>query len=308
MNITEDRKFSLSEMQSWTLDQKIDHSLGVIDQYLSRLDGKAYVSFSGGKDSTVLLDLCRLVKPDILAVFCNTGNEYPDIVKAVRATENVKIIYPKMKPVEVIAKYGFPLVSKETSGMLHGIRVNPNSLTSMYQLGIKPRPEGCKFTGKLANKWRYLIDEPFDISNKCCAKLKKEPFKRYDKESGLNPIIGVMASESSMRKATAEKTPCNVFSEKKNISRPLQIWTEKDIYEYIARRGIKLPDIYKYTNRTGCMFCGYGAQMKGDNRFSVLRKLYPKWYYRFMSLKNNGVTYGEALERVGVDLKQGELF
>lgn len=72
----------LQERQGWTFDQKIDHSLGVIEQFLSRTD--AYVSFSGGKDSTVLLDLCRIVKPDIKAAFCNTGNEYPEIVQFVR--------------------------------------------------------------------------------------------------------------------------------------------------------------------------------------------------------------------------------
>lgn len=74
----------LRERQSWTLRQKIDHSLGVIDQFVSRLNGQVYVGFSGGKDSTVLLDLCRIIKPDIKAVFCNTGNEYPDIVRFVR--------------------------------------------------------------------------------------------------------------------------------------------------------------------------------------------------------------------------------
>lgn len=67
----------LRERQGWSLDKKIDHSLYTIETFLGRLDGKAYVGFSGGKDSTVLLDLCRIIKPDIKAVFCNTGNEYP---------------------------------------------------------------------------------------------------------------------------------------------------------------------------------------------------------------------------------------
>ena len=78
----------LKERQAWSLDQKIDHSLGAIDQFYQRLDGKVYVSFSGGKDSTVLYWLARKIYPDIKAVFCNTGNEYPDIVKFVN---NIKI-------------------------------------------------------------------------------------------------------------------------------------------------------------------------------------------------------------------------
>lgn len=99
----------LRERQAWTLEQKIDHSLGVIEQFVSRL-GKdnVYVSFSGGKDSTVLLDLCRILYPDIKAVFCNTGNEYPDIVYFVRDKikngENIEIIQPKIKPKEVMEK------------------------------------------------------------------------------------------------------------------------------------------------------------------------------------------------------------
>ena len=78
----------LTERQAWTLAQKIDHSLGAIDQFYRRLDGKVYVSFSGGKDSTVLYWLARKIYPDIKAVFCNTGNEYPDIVRFVN---NLKI-------------------------------------------------------------------------------------------------------------------------------------------------------------------------------------------------------------------------
>ena len=51
----------LKERQAWTLDQKMDHSLGAIDQFYQRLDGKVYVSFSGGKDSTVLYWLARKI-------------------------------------------------------------------------------------------------------------------------------------------------------------------------------------------------------------------------------------------------------
>lgn len=114
MNINE-----LKERQAWSLEQKIDHSLGAIDQFYQRLDGKVYVSFSGGKDSTVLYWLARKIYPDIKAVFCNTGNEYPDIVKFVNQMKeeggNIEIIRPKLKPQEVMSKYGFPLISKETS-------------------------------------------------------------------------------------------------------------------------------------------------------------------------------------------------
>ena len=73
-----------------------------------------YVSFSGGLNSTVLLDLARrFVDPNMKGVFCSTGNEYPEIVRFVRHTDNIEIIHPAMPPREVMARYGFPLVSKE---------------------------------------------------------------------------------------------------------------------------------------------------------------------------------------------------
>lgn len=89
----------LKERQSWTLYQKIDHAVGVIEQYITRLDGKVYVSFSGGKDSTVLLDIVRrFVDPNCIAVFCNTGNEFPEITRFVKSIDNVIIIRPKYTP------------------------------------------------------------------------------------------------------------------------------------------------------------------------------------------------------------------
>lgn len=82
-------KQELKERQSWSLEQKIDHSLGTIEAFVSRMGGvdKVYLSFSGGKDSTVLLHLARRIFPDILAVFCSTGNEYPEIIQFVNQTK-----------------------------------------------------------------------------------------------------------------------------------------------------------------------------------------------------------------------------
>lgn len=78
----------LNTRQGWTLSQKIDHAVGTVEAFLSRTGKVPYVSFSGGKDSTVLLDIVRrFVDRDIKAVFCNTGNEYPEIVRFVRSTE-----------------------------------------------------------------------------------------------------------------------------------------------------------------------------------------------------------------------------
>lgn len=129
----------LLERQSWSLERKIDHSLGVIEDFHARLSGKVAVSFSGGKDSTVLYWLARKVFPEMKGVFCNTGNEYPDIVKFVRGMReegcNIDIIYPEKKPREVISEYGFPLISKETSQRIWYAKHKPESCVAKIGLG-----------------------------------------------------------------------------------------------------------------------------------------------------------------------------
>ena len=188
---------TLAEMQGWAWKQKVDHSLGVIDQFLSRTDGKAFVSFSGGKDSTVLLDLCRVIDPNIKAVFFNTGMEFPDIIRHVRELQdkgyNIDIVRPAARPQEIWQEHGFPLVTKEQAHKLWYMKNKPESKTAAvgFQENSRHNVSRC---------WRFLANEQFSCNSKCCDILKKNPSHRYTKETGLYPIIGTMAAESLLRK------------------------------------------------------------------------------------------------------------
>lgn len=291
----------LRERQGWTLDQKIDHSLGVIEQFYNRLDGKVYISFSGGKDSTVLLHLARRLYPDIKAVFVNTGNEYPEIVNFVRERwrngENIDIIRPKMTPKQVIEQFGFPLVGKEKAQQIYYVRHKPNSVMAQKAMQLKDR------YGRIPLRWRYLIDEPYETSSECCHVLKKQPLHDYMKETGLFPILGTMAEESLLRaQAYIHSGGCNVFNnrdKRKQKSTPLAIWTEKDIRDYINKYEVEISPIYAHgVKRTGCAFCAFGVAQKGDNRFEVVYDTHPKLYQHFMGYTNNGVTYREVLRKL----------
>lgn len=288
----------LRERQSWTLEQKIDHALGTIEAFVNHMGGldKVYVSFSGGKDSTVLFDIARRLYPDILGVFSNTGNEYPDIIRFVREMQangaNIRIIRPKMTPRQVWEKYGFPLVGKEVAQSISEVRTNPDSRTARDRMTRK------RFG--IPVKWRYLLREPYDTTSKCCQCLKKAPFHAFDKESGRAPILGVMASESELReKDYLRRGGCNVFMTRgRSKSQPLSIWMEQDIWDYIRRFNLPIADIYhKGAKRTGCMGCGFGAQFADDARFRILYDNYPKCYEMIMNYTNNGVCFREALRR-----------
>ena len=107
-----DKKYTAEDlkiMQSWNLSKKIMVTQTRIMEWYTKNNGKVYVSFSGGKDSTVLLDLTRRIYPDIPAVFIDTGLEYPELRDFVKTIPNVIWIKPEMNFRKVIETYGYPL-------------------------------------------------------------------------------------------------------------------------------------------------------------------------------------------------------
>ena len=112
----------LKELQALPLDRKIQISQARIIEWYQRNHGNVVVSFSGGKDSTVLLHLVRTIFPDMPAVFSNTGLEYPEIQRFVRTFPNVEIVAPKMNFSEVISTYGYPLIGKEVAEAIYYAR------------------------------------------------------------------------------------------------------------------------------------------------------------------------------------------
>ena len=81
---------------------------------------------------------------------------------------------------------------------------------------------------------------------------------------------------------------------------------DADIWAYLRKFKVPYCKLYdKGSDRTGCMFCGFGAHIEKTSRFARLRELHPKAYDIFMNYTNNGVTYREALEYIGVQLPDG---
>jgi 3'-phosphoadenosine 5'-phosphosulfate sulfotransferase (PAPS reductase)/FAD synthetase len=302
------QKIPYEVYSSWlheSLKWKIERTKQKIRQYYEACNGKVYVAFSGGKDSTILLSIAREMYPDIPAVFCDTGLEYPEIKHFVSHQENITVIRPKMGFHEVLQTYGYPVVSKEVAGIIQNIRNTESVDLLRYRLlGIRANGEyksketGNRYrNGVLPDKWRFLIYAPFRISNKCCEIMKKKPFKDFEKDSGRSPIIGTMASDSNFRLRRYLHTGCLKLDGAKQCT-PLGFWSTEDIWEYSATYGVPVCEIYqKGLHHTGCIFCMFGVHLEHyPNRFQVLEKLHPKLHAYCLS--HLGIA--EVLDFLGV--------
>ena len=214
--------------------------------------GQVYVSFSGGKDSTVLKHIVDSMYDDVPALFVNTGLEYPEIQKFVREVKagkydcfnsDVEIVRPEIQFREVIEKYGYPVISKEVSkNVYYARRSGENNSCYKKLFGL------YEYNGEKSmycnEKHSYLYKAPFGISDKCCYVMKKKPSKQYENETGRKPILGTMASESQMRYQSWIKSGCNAFSSKRPISQPLSFWKEQDILQYIKKYDVPYCPVY----------------------------------------------------------------
>ena len=307
----------LKTMQSWNLDRKIATSLTRIAEFYAKYPHKIYVSFSGGKDSTVLLHLVRRLYPDTPAVFVDTGLEYPELREFVKSVENVTWVRPEMNFKKVIQTYGYPIVSKEVSLKIAETRSKPDGYAS--QSFNSNSPKILKYGKRYdLSKWKFLLEAPFLISNKCCNVMKKKPAKKYEKETDNHPIIGTMACESQARKTAWKVHGCNAFDTKRPTSQPLSFWTEQDILEYIKKYNLPYAPVYgeiiqddkgkwqtTKCNRTGCVFCMYGCHLeKEPNRFQNLKITHPKlWQYCMKPMSEGGLGLKEVLEFIGVKIE-----
>ena len=325
-------------MQGWSLERKIQVTQTRIIEWYQKWNGQVYVSFSGGKDSTVVADLtarvCKMLGYKLILWFSDTGLEYPEVREHVKQFAeylkekyNIEVIlitdYPKDKNGKritfrkVIEIYGYPLISKEVAERIYANRKNPNGYTAARF------DENSEYNKKYKNmysmsKWKWLRDSDIPISHMCCNIMKKKPSKRYEKESGNKPIIATMTCESKMRKTAWLLKGCNAFDAKRPVSQPISFWTEQDVLKYIKEYKIPIASVYGdvliddngkcYTtgcNRTGCIFCGFGCHLeKEPNRFQRLKQTHPKlWEYCMKPWAEGGLGMKEVLEYIGVKIE-----
>lgn len=332
----------LRQRQSLPLQAKILMTQRRIREWVDYWHDDVYVSFSGGKDSTVLKHIVDSMYDNIPAVFVNTGLEFPEIQTFVREIKagkygcfnpDVEIVRPEMRFDEVIRKYGYPVISKEISQVISESRNLIKNGRDGVQLR-KVRGEHKTPSGELSpyncTKYAYLLDAPFEISQKCCAVMKKRPADAYSKKTGRMPMVATMACESRLRESNWIRHGCNAFDGKRPKSQPMSFWTEQDVLHYIKEYDVPYCTVYgdirvkpqadiiegqinlidylgcyepedtletTGRDRTGCMFCMFGCHLeKEPNRFQRMKITHPKQYEYCM----NQLGLKEVLDYIGV--------
>lgn len=242
------------------------------------------ISFSGGKDSCVLKHLVYQIQEEL-----KHEKKYSLLVAAeLFHPETALFIKTHLKPGDevmgpiktfetTVKEDGYPLISKQLAQKISHVRNTKNHRTYIRSIvGLDN-----KVFGKLPLTYVHFLDKEFikyEISHKCCDAIKGRV--KHDKR----PVfIGTTIDESRLRRDSWIKYGCNYFSKGgKSMCRPLSLWSEKNVWDYIRQENIPYSSIYdKGYTRSGCVACMFGMSLENelkrrgalkDNRFELLYK------------------------------------
>lgn len=290
-------KVELKMLQSLPLELKIEKTKLRVTEFINYYgESGCYISFSGGKDSTVLKHIIDNMGYNIESVYIDTGLEYPEIKQFIKDNK-CTIIKPEMSFYEIIKKYGYPVFSKEIAKNIEygrkALLKGDYKKVDRYLFGVRYNKYGERYIySKPNNKAiEMALHSDIKISSKCCDIMKKNPAKKFEKEFNKHPFIATLCSESEMRTTSWLQNGCNSFNTNRPMSTPLSFWTEQDILRYIVKYNIKICSVYGNIinnndkldltgcKRTGCLFCMFGIHKeKSPNRLEILKNTHYNLY------------------------------
>ena len=243
-----------------------------------------YISFSGGKDSTVLHYLVDMALPDnkIPRVFSNTGIEYQKIVEFVKSLaekdDRFEIITPNKNIKKTLEDVGYPFKSKDHSDKVNIFQSMGFDSITVNKYLSETKKDGSKNAFACPKKLKYQFSNDFKlkVSRNCCVELKKKPFKKWAKENNKTiTITGMRKSEGGPRL----RLNCIVTDKEKNVVKfhPLAVVSDDWENWFVDKYNIRLCDLYyePYNfKRTGCKGCPYNLELQKD--LNMMAKLLPK--------------------------------
>ena len=318
-----ERNELLKEMQSYPLEMKVSFTKSRIREFVRKEN--AYFSFSGGKDSEVLVylgaqTLKELGYSEMHVAYVNTGLEYLSVRKFVKTfcdyvEEHVGIriilheLSPEMNFFSVLSEEGYPVISKEVSQCIREARYGLANGDGTYSYRLEKlngthKDKNGNLSAYNMPQYKFLLDAPFMISEKCCNITKKDPAKQFEEKTGCAPIMATMACESRLRRSKWINNGCNIFNGERPNSCPMSFWLTNDVLEYIYKNNLPIASAYgsivaeseiegqmdilsylgayegcKYCttgcDRTGCIFCLFGITQDPE-RILRLQKMEPK--------------------------------
>ena len=231
-----------------------------------------YISFSGGKDSTVLHYIIDEALPEnkIPRVYINTGIEYNDILKFVRemqkSDERIQIVNSNVHIPSMLKEKGYPFKSKEHANKL-SIYQNSGMTKTVKKYLPGDNDDGTPSQFKCPKTLRYQFSEDFDlkISDRCCFELKKKVAIKWETENNRNiAILGLRMAEGGLRET---HKGCAVFDSDNKLKKfkPLNPVSNDFMEWYIESRNIKLCRLYYEPfnfRRTGCKGCPFAIDLQ----------------------------------------------
>lgn len=201
-------------------------------------------SFSGGKDSQVVLDLCTRAIPstDFEVIYSDTGYELPPSLTLYDEVQRYyKELYPDLK---------FSTARNHES---------------------------------VLNYWDK-IGTPSESLRWCCTIMKTSPLyrslkKEDNKQSKVLTFEGVRAEES-VRRSNYERIGKGVKHDTAINARPILHWSTIEIFLYIFKYNLPINPAYRFGKaRVGCLICPYSSQWDD----MIVNKCYKNALHPFVS-------------------------
>lgn len=242
------------------------------------LEKNAYLSFSGGKDSTVLHYLLDLALPGnkIPRLFINTGIEYEYIVDFVKQLEQkdsrIQIVNSGVNIKKMLEIEGYPFKSKE-----HSLKVGEWQKGSIAKSIIYYKEMSGKSGYACPKKLLYQYDRNFKLrlSNKCCYRLKKDISHKWEKENKKHILMTGMLAEEGGQRANIN---CIITKKDKLVKfHPLLVCSTDWENYFIEKYNIQLCKLYYPPfnfKRTGCKGCPYGLDLQEE--LDIMGKYLPE--------------------------------